>query len=69
MPTLAQDRAVTLNDDDLYVIDLTTRQIVEHHGNKSIAAISMRSGAKWAVHPNQALVTGMRARALLGDRK
>lgn len=63
-----QSRPQSINDDDIYVIDLSTRSILEHHGNRSIAAIAMRSGAKWGVLPGQALVTGIKARSLLGAR-
>jgi hypothetical protein len=55
----------SLNDDDIYVIDLTTRKIVEQHGSGTVAAHAMRSGAVWGVRPGQALLRGLQARALL----
>lgn len=63
--TKQSELAQPLNDDDLYVIDIHTRSVVEHHGSKTVAAIAMRSGAKWAVHPGQALVTGLGAKSLI----
>lgn len=54
-----------LNDDDIYVIDLTTRTVVEQHGAGSIAACALCRGAVWGVRPGQALLRGMQARALM----
>jgi hypothetical protein len=55
-----------INDDDLYVIELGTRTIVEQHGSSSIMAQAVRRGYLCGVKPGQALVRGMQARHLLG---
>lgn len=55
----------SLNDDDIYVIDLHTRKIVDQLGSSSIMAMAIRSGTLWGVKPGQALVRGMQARLLL----
>jgi len=53
----------TLNDDDLYVVDLRTRTVVQEYGCSSTSAQAARI-AGLPVKPGHALVTGMAARGL-----
>lgn len=53
----------SLNDDDLYVINLRTHTIVQEFGASSTSAQIARSQGL-AVRPGHALVTGMAARGL-----
>lgn len=53
--------ASSLNDDDLYVINLRTRTIVQEHGCSSASAQVARIDGL-PIKPGHALVTGMAAR-------
>ena len=66
MEAIKETRAAVINDDDLYVIDLSTHRVVEQLGSGTVMALAIRGGSKWGVQPGQALVRGMQARALLG---
>lgn len=52
-----------LNDDDLYLIDLRTRNVIQEFGCSSATAQSARIGGL-VVKPGQALLKGMQARSL-----
>ena len=53
---------VHLNDDDLYVVDIRTKRILQQHRCKSAQAKTARtSGIN--VQPGQALLTGIQARS------
>lgn len=52
-----------LNDDDIYVVNVITKRVIEHHGCKSATAQAARYG-DLPVEVGQALVTGMQARSL-----
>jgi len=53
----------SLNDDDLYIVNLRTRTIVREFGASSPSATVARAGGL-PVRPGHALVTGMAARGL-----
>lgn len=53
----------TLNDDDLYVVNLRTRTVVQEFGGSSASAQAARIEGL-PVKPGHALVTGMAARGL-----
>lgn len=58
---------VSLNDDDLYVVDLKTMQPVTSYGCASATARDARySGV--AVRPGQALLKGMQLRHMQGAK-
>lgn len=50
-----------INDDDIYIVDVRTKRIIERHGCKSVVAQSARFG-DMPVEIGQALLTGMQAR-------
>lgn len=53
----------SLNDDDLYVVNLRTRTVVQEFGGSSASAQAARIEGL-PVKPGHALVTGMAARGL-----
>lgn len=53
----------SLNDDDLYVIDLDTLSVLQEYGSSSASAQAARIGGI-PIKPGQALVRGMQARSL-----
>lgn len=53
----------SLNDDDIYVVNLRTRTVVQEYGASSASAAAARAEGL-PLKPGHALVTGMQARGL-----
>lgn len=51
-----------LNDDDLYIVNVRTKEIVSRYGCKSVPAAQARMQGL-TVKPGHALLTGMQARS------
>lgn len=54
-----------LNDDDVYVINLRNRRIVEHWGSSGLHAQNIKGGNAWWCPLGCALLTGMQAKGAL----
>lgn len=52
----------SINDDDLYLVNIRTRTIVGQHGAKSAVAAQARSQG-YPVRPGQAMLTGMQLKS------
>lgn len=55
----------SLNDDDVFVIHLRDRRIVERWGSSGLHAQSMKNGGSWWCPLGCALLTGMQAKGVL----
>jgi hypothetical protein len=54
-----------LNDDDVYVINLRSRCIVERWGSSGLHAQSIKGGGSWWCPLGCAVLTGLQAKGLL----
>ena len=55
----------SLNDDDIYVVNLRQRLIVDHFGSSSVIGQTIKSGTQWPIRLGCALLTGMQAKGVL----
>ena len=59
----AAARRSSFNDDDVYVIDVRSKQVIKNLGCKTSAAECARRGDGHPVKVGQAVMTGMQARS------
>lgn len=59
----AAARRSSFNDDDVYLVEIRSKQVIQNLGCKTAAAEDARRGNGHPVKVGQALLTGMQARS------